>query len=148
MLQIFSKRLSNQLSIHFCRSCRSGSIVSSNSVINPNRTFSSINSVNGQHNLSAEHNNKWQNNVRSFSRTFSTKPNENVEKKSEHVNVGTIGHVDHGKTTLTSAITKVLSKKGMAEVVEYDEIDKAPEEQKRGMYRHFERKGNWILNFF
>lgn len=138
MLQIFPKRLSN----HFCRSCRSGSIASSNAVIKSNRTFSSYNSVNVQHNLSDGHNNKWQSNIKLFPRTFSTAPNENAEKKSEHVNVGTIGHVDHGKTTLTSAITKVLSKKGMAEVVEYDEIDKAPEEQKRGLYQTFELKVN------
>ena len=51
------------------------------------------------------------------------------ERKKPHVNVGTIGHVDHGKTTLTSAITKVLSLKGLAEVMAYDQIDKAPEEK-------------------
>lgn len=135
MLQIFSKRLGNQLSIHLSRSCRSGTRVASNLAIKSNKRFSSIVSVNGQHNLSTGHNNNRQINVQSLSRAFSTKPNENAEKNSEHVNVGTIGHVDHGKTTLTSAITKVLSKKGMAEVVEYDEIDKAPEEQKRGAYR-------------
>lgn len=55
-----------------------------------------------------------------------------VEKK--HCNIGTIGHVDHGKTTLTAAITKVLSKDGCAKFVSYDEIDKAPEEKARGMY--------------
>jgi elongation factor Tu len=50
-----------------------------------------------------------------------------------HLNVGTIGHIDHGKTTLTSAITKVLAKKGMAEFLEYGQIDKAPEEKARGI---------------
>lgn len=54
-----------------------------------------------------------------------------VEKKN--INVGTIGHVDHGKTTLTAAITKVLQKKGLANYVSYDEIDKAPEEKARGI---------------
>ena len=55
------------------------------------------------------------------------------ERKKPHVNVGTIGHVDHGKTTLTAAITKVLAKKGMAEFVAFDQIDKAPEERERGI---------------
>ena len=55
------------------------------------------------------------------------------ERKKPHVNVGTIGHVDHGKTTLTSAITKALSLKGLAEVMAYDQIDKAPEEKERGL---------------
>ena len=55
------------------------------------------------------------------------------ERNKEHVNVGTIGHVDHGKTTLTAAITTVLGKKGGAEVMKYDEIDKAPEEKERGI---------------
>ena len=50
-----------------------------------------------------------------------------------HVNIGTIGHVDHGKTTLTAAITCVLSKNGQAEAAKYDEIDKAPEERERGI---------------
>ena len=50
-----------------------------------------------------------------------------------HVNIGTIGHVDHGKTTLTAAITKVLGLEGEAEVIKYDEIDKAPEEKERGI---------------
>lgn len=133
MLQLFSKRLNTQLCIHFCRSCRSRSI-SSNAENKLFRTVSSYNSVNG-HNLSVGHSKNQQSIVKSLFRTFSTEPKKSEEKKSEHVNVGTIGHVDHGKTTLTSAITKVLSKKGMAEVVEYDEIDKAPEEQKRGNLR-------------
>ncbi len=55
------------------------------------------------------------------------------ERTKPHVNVGTIGHVDHGKTTLTAAITKVLAAKGQAEVQNYDDIDKAPEEKERGI---------------
>jgi len=55
------------------------------------------------------------------------------ERNKPHVNVGTIGHVDHGKTTLTAAITEVLSKKGLAEYVPFDQIDKAPEEKARGI---------------
>lgn len=50
-----------------------------------------------------------------------------------HCNIGTIGHVDHGKTTLTAAITKILSEKDFAEFKEYDEIDNAPEEKARGI---------------
>src|SRR3972149_5317982 len=55
------------------------------------------------------------------------------ERTKPHVNVGTIGHVDHGKTTLTAAITKVLSGKGMAEFRAFDSIDNAPEEKQRGI---------------
>jgi elongation factor Tu len=55
------------------------------------------------------------------------------ERKKPHVNVGTIGHIDHGKTTLTAAITKQLSFKGLAEYVPFDQIDKAPEERERGI---------------
>ncbi|MBC5649544.1 elongation factor Tu, partial [Christensenella tenuis] len=55
------------------------------------------------------------------------------ERTKPHVNIGTIGHVDHGKTTLTAAITMVLAKKGQAEATKYDEIDKAPEEKERGI---------------
>jgi elongation factor Tu len=55
------------------------------------------------------------------------------ERKKPHVNVGTIGHIDHGKTTLTAAITKHLAKKGLAQFVPFDEIDKAPEEKARGI---------------
>ena len=55
------------------------------------------------------------------------------ERTKPHANVGTIGHVDHGKTTLTAAITKILSEKGGAEFVAYDQIDKAPEEKERGI---------------
>jgi elongation factor Tu len=55
------------------------------------------------------------------------------ERTKPHVNVGTIGHIDHGKTTLTSAITKCLAQKGMAEYISFDQIDKAPEEKERGI---------------
>lgn len=55
------------------------------------------------------------------------------ERKKPHLNIGTIGHVDHGKTTLTSAISKVLATKGFAKFVTYAEIDKAPEERERGL---------------
>ena len=58
---------------------------------------------------------------------------EKFERTKPHVNVGTIGHVDHGKTTLTAAITKHLATKGMATFVPFDEIDKAPEERERGI---------------
>jgi elongation factor Tu len=58
---------------------------------------------------------------------------QKFERTKPHVNVGTIGHVDHGKTTLTAAITKVLAKRGWAEFVPFDEIDKAPEERERGI---------------
>jgi elongation factor Tu len=54
-------------------------------------------------------------------------------RTKDHVNVGTIGHVDHGKTTLTAAITEVLAKQGLAKYVPFDEIDKAPEERERGI---------------
>ncbi|WP_061995578.1 elongation factor Tu [Clostridium sp. ATCC 25772] len=55
------------------------------------------------------------------------------ERSKPHVNIGTIGHVDHGKTTLTAAITTVLANRGFAEAFKYDEIDKAPEEKERGI---------------
>ncbi|MCX8481477.1 MAG: elongation factor Tu [Sediminibacterium sp.] len=58
---------------------------------------------------------------------------ETFKREKPHVNVGTIGHVDHGKTTLTAAITDVLSKKGLAQKKNYDEIDGAPEEKERGI---------------
>jgi len=58
---------------------------------------------------------------------------QKFERKKPHVNVGTIGHVDHGKTTLTAAITKVLSNAGLSQFVAYDQIDKAPEERERGI---------------
>jgi elongation factor Tu len=58
---------------------------------------------------------------------------EKFERTKEHVNVGTIGHVDHGKTTLTAAITKTLAAKGLADFTPFDSIDKAPEEKERGI---------------
>ena len=58
---------------------------------------------------------------------------EKFERNKPHVNIGTIGHVDHGKTTLTAAITMVLAEEGKAELMKYDEIDKAPEERERGI---------------
>jgi elongation factor Tu len=58
---------------------------------------------------------------------------EKFDRSKPHVNIGTIGHVDHGKTTLTAAITKVLASKGTATFVAFDQIDKAPEERERGI---------------
>ena len=58
---------------------------------------------------------------------------QQFDRSKEHVNVGTIGHVDHGKTTLTSAITKVLADKGLASYLDMDSIDNAPEEKARGV---------------
>src|SRR5512140_2576759 len=58
---------------------------------------------------------------------------QKFERTKPHVNVGTIGHVDHGKTTLTAAITKVLATRGLADFVAFDQIDKAPEERERGI---------------
>ncbi|MBP8945348.1 MAG: elongation factor Tu [Paludibacteraceae bacterium] len=58
---------------------------------------------------------------------------EKFDRSKPHVNIGTIGHVDHGKTTLTAAITKVLAKKGLSEVRTFDSIDNAPEEKERGI---------------
>src|SRR5712672_2086745 len=58
---------------------------------------------------------------------------EKFNRTKPHVNVGTIGHVDHGKTTLTAAITKILATKGLASFVAFDQIDKAPEERERGI---------------
>ena len=58
---------------------------------------------------------------------------EKFIRNKPHINVGTIGHVDHGKTTLTAAITEVLAKKGLADFVPFDQIDKAPEEKERGI---------------
>ena len=55
---------------------------------------------------------------------------EKFDRSKPHVNIGTIGHVDHGKTTLTAAISAVLSKKGLAQQVKFDSIDKAPEEKR------------------
>jgi len=58
---------------------------------------------------------------------------EKFVRNKEHVNIGTIGHVDHGKTTLTSAITKILATRGKAQALKYEDIDKAPEEKERGL---------------
>ena len=58
---------------------------------------------------------------------------EKFDRTKDHVNIGTIGHVDHGKTTLTAAITTVLAKKGLSEVRSFDQIDNAPEEKERGI---------------
>jgi elongation factor Tu len=58
---------------------------------------------------------------------------EKYERKKPHVNIGTIGHIDHGKTTLTAAITKIAGLKGQGKFVSFDEIDKAPEERERGI---------------
>ena len=58
---------------------------------------------------------------------------EKFDRSKPHVNIGTIGHVDHGKTTLTAAITKTLASKGFADFTPFDAIDKAPEEKERGI---------------
>lgn len=58
---------------------------------------------------------------------------EKFDRSKTHVNIGTIGHVDHGKTTLTAAITNVLAKQGGAKATAYDQIDAAPEEKARGI---------------
>ena len=58
---------------------------------------------------------------------------EKFDRSKPHVNIGTIGHVDHGKTTLTAAITKVLAEKGLSEIKSFDQIDNAPEEKERGI---------------
>ncbi|MBT8492705.1 MAG: elongation factor Tu, partial [Deltaproteobacteria bacterium] len=58
---------------------------------------------------------------------------EKFVRNKPHVNIGTIGHVDHGKTTLTAAITKTQASKGLAEFTAFDKIDKAPEEKARGI---------------
>ncbi|CAG0923365.1 unnamed protein product [Notodromas monacha] len=70
---------------------------------------------------------------------------EKSDPTVEHVNVGTIGHVDHGKTTLTAAITKVLAKRGNASYVSYDSIDRAPEERRRGITINVAHVSYWSL---
>ena len=75
---------------------------------------------------------------------------QKFERTKPHVNVGTIGHVDHGKTTLTSAITRILAANGLADFRAFDSIDNAPEEKARGVtiaiqhveYRPKQRRGN------
>ena len=64
---------------------------------------------------------------------------EVFKRTKPHVNIGTIGHVDHGKTTLTAAITKVLAAQGLSEVKSFDQIDNAPEEKERGI-KHCTRR--------
>lgn len=117
-----SQKLGTQLVENCCRSCTPALVIANAGVHKELFQF-----FKNEHNLIFN-----RSFIKSSSRTFSTKPKETTKPDIENVNVGTIGHVDHGKTTLTSAITKVLSKKGLAETVDYAEIDKAPEEQKRG----------------
>ncbi|KAK6638452.1 hypothetical protein RUM44_008881 [Polyplax serrata] len=81
----------------------------------------------GRHNFVEFYKNPWN----TFKRNYAEK--KVYERTKPHLNVGTIGHVDHGKTTLTAAITKVLSEKKMANLKAYDEIDNAPEEKARGI---------------
>lgn len=95
-----------------------------NKLITPQFTHKQYLQLYRRHNLFEVHQQKY-----TINRYFSTK----TDKK--HVNVGTIGHVDHGKTTLTAAITKVLKEDGLADFISYDEIDKAPEEKARGNRR-------------
>nr|XP_054749246.1 elongation factor Tu, mitochondrial-like [Lytechinus pictus] len=71
--------------------------------------------------------------IRTFAPLLAAEAKRSFERGKPHVNIGTIGHVDHGKTTLTAAITKVLAEEGKSEFHKYDEIDKAPEEKKRGI---------------
>lgn len=71
--------------------------------------------------------------VKSLFPTLTAVRTVTYERKKPHCNIGTIGHVDHGKTTLTAAITKVLAEKHLAEFSAYDQIDKAPEERARGI---------------
>ena len=71
--------------------------------------------------------------VKNIIEVFKMAEKKKFERNKPHANVGTIGHVDHGKTTLTAAITKVLAEKGGAEYIAYDQIDKAPEEKERGI---------------
>ena len=71
---------------------------------------------------------------------------EKFDRSKPHVNIGTIGHVDHGKTTLTAAITMVLAKQGLSEVKSFDQIDNAPEEKERGItINHFQKSAEKIM---
>lgn len=79
----------------------------------------------GQRNLSNAHLRLYTVPKRGYAEAFS--------RDKPHMNIGTIGHVDHGKTTLTAAITKVLAEKGGAKFTDYSQIDKAPEEKARGI---------------
>ncbi|KAJ0969290.1 hypothetical protein J5N97_022167 [Dioscorea zingiberensis] len=110
-----SRRLlfSSSYAASYYHSCCRGAI----SGVEPSQTL--LSGVNGGRALESAH--WWRRSMATFTRT---KP---------HVNVGTIGHVDHGKTTLTAAITKVLAEEGKAKAVAFDEIDKAPEEKARGI---------------
>ena len=67
---------------------------------------------------------------------------EKFERTKPHVNVGTIGHVDHGKTTLTAALTKVMAETNGGQFVAYDQIDKAPEEKANGISRQCSSRGS------
>ena len=64
---------------------------------------------------------------------FSLNSFKQADAKKENINIGTIGHIDHGKTTLTAAITKVLAEQSLSTFVPYDKIDSAPEEKRRGI---------------
>ena len=76
------------------------------------------------------------------------------DRSKPHVNIGTIGHVDHGKTTLTAAITAVLADRGFSPAVAFDQIDKAPEEKERGITINSAHIWNYfcsehfVINFF
>ena len=74
---------------------------------------------------------------------------QKFERTKPHVNIGTIGHVDHGKTTLTAAITKYLANKGYAKFEDYADIDKAPEERERAIkLRNFIKAfDEWAINY-
>ncbi|KAI6808436.1 Elongation factor Tu, partial [Hortaea werneckii] len=94
--------------------------------LHTSRALSARNSINPvQHALG----NKGQAQFLGAARSYATA----FERSKPHVNIGTIGHVDHGKTTLTAAITKRQAEKGYASYLEYGSIDKAPEERKRGI---------------
>ena len=72
---------------------------------------------------------------------------EKFVRTKPHLNIGTIGHVDHGKTTLTAAITMALSKKGLSEIKTFEQIDNAPEEKERGVTIDLDR-GNLYIHTF